>query len=196
MKKRNSSTPLARSVALALLSAMSIVLGKLLAVNIGEVIRISFENLPILFAALALGPIAGAVVALVADLVGCLLVGYAINPMVTLGAVTIGAVSGAVMKLLPSRLPEWARVSVSVAAAHVLGSVVIKSVGLSVFYSMPLGVLMLWRLLNYLLVGGAESLLLTFLLKNRGVRVAISSLVGEKGRAVSTEEDEENSDEL
>ena len=196
MKKRSKST-LTRSVASALLSAMSIVLGKLLAVNLGEVIRISFENLPILFAALALGPIAGAVVALVADLVGCLLVGYAINPLVTLGAVTIGAISGLSMRLLPRRLPEWARISISVAAAHVLGSVVIKSVGLSVFYSMPLGVLMLWRLLNYLLVGAAESALLTFLMKNRGVRMAISSIRGEGAvRHSDGDDDEENFDEL
>ena len=163
MKKRSKAT-LARSVAMALLSAMSIVLGKLLAVNIGEVIRISFENLPVLLAAIALGPIAGAVVGLLADVVGCLIVGYVINPLVTLGAVAIGGAAGLAMRFLPERLPEWARVSISVAAAHAIGSVVIKTVGLSGFFGMPLGVLMLWRLLNYLLVGAAESALLVILM--------------------------------
>ena len=194
MKKRSKAT-LARSVAMALLSAMSIVLGKLLAVNIGEVIRISFENLPVLLAAIALGPIAGAVVGLLADVVGCLIVGYVINPLVTLGAVAIGGAAGLAMRFLPERLPEWARVSISVAAAHAIGSVVIKTVGLSGFFGMPLGVLMLWRLLNYLLVGAAESALLVILIKNRGVRMAIASIKGEKGHARHTEE-EENSDEL
>ena len=194
MQKRSKAT-LARSVAMALLSAMSIVLGKLLAINLGEVLRLSFENLPILFAAIALGPIAGAAVGLLADVVGCLIVGYVINPLVTLGAVAIGGAAGLAMRFLPERLPEWARVSISVAAAHAIGSVVIKTVGLSGFFGMPLGVLMLWRLLNYLLVGAAESALLVILIKNRGVRMAIASIKGEKSRARHTEE-EENSDEL
>ena len=79
MRKNKGLWPLTLTVMLTMLSAMSIVLGKLLAVNLGEVLRLSFENLPIIFAGLAFGPLAGAAVGLVADTVGCLLVGYAIN---------------------------------------------------------------------------------------------------------------------
>ena len=77
----------------AILAAFSIILGKYLAINVGENFRFSMENLPILLAGLYLGPLAGAIVGAVADLVGCLLVGYAINPIITLGAVSIGFIS-------------------------------------------------------------------------------------------------------
>ena len=56
----------------ALLVAMSIVLGKMLAFNIGNSIRISFENLPLLMAGIFFGPFVGGAVAACADIVGCI----------------------------------------------------------------------------------------------------------------------------
>jgi len=152
----------------ALLCAMSIVLGKYLAIRGGEVLRFSFENLPILLAGMAFGPIVGAAVGVVADLVGCLLVGYAINPIVTVGAALIGLSSGVCYHWL-KKLPIGARVVLSVGLAHLLGSVLVKTVGLAAFYDMPLGILMLWRLLNYAIVGALEALLLIAILKNRAL---------------------------
>lgn len=152
----------------ALLCAMSIVLGKYLAIRGGEVLRFSFENLPILLSGMMFGPIVGVAVGVVADLVGCLLVGYAINPIVTLGAAMIGISSGLLYRLT-AKLPLGARVSIATATAHMLGSVLVKTLGLAAFYSMPLGVLMLWRLLNYVIVGVLEALLLTAVLKNRAL---------------------------
>ncbi len=152
----------------AFLAALSIVCGKYLAINAGPVMRFSFENLPILFAGVALGPVWGALVGTVADLLGCVLVGYAINPVVTLGAVTIGLGGGLVYRIL-SRAPYTVRLIVAVATAHLLGSVLIKTWGLSAFYDLPFYVLLLWRLLNYAIVGGVEFALLYFLLKNKAV---------------------------
>lgn len=153
----------------ALLCAMSIVLGKYLAIRGGEVLRFSFENLPILLSGMMFGPIVGAVVGVIADLLGCLLVGYAINPIVTLGAALIGLCSGAFYALL-GKFPLGARVTLSVTAAHLLGSVLLKTLGLAAFYAMPLGVLLLWRLFNYAIVGTLEILLCYAVLKNRAVQ--------------------------
>ena len=177
MRKNKGLWPLTLTVMLTMLSAMSIVLGKLLAVNLGEVLRLSFENLPIIFAGLAFGPLAGAAVGLVADTVGCLLVGYAINPLVTCGAVFIGFASGAVSYMLKKKCARDAiRIGTSVAVAHVGGSVILKTVGLAMYYAMPLHTLMLWRALNYLLVGVAEGVALYFIMQNSGVKRAISSV--------------------
>ncbi len=177
MQEKRKFVPLKPAVLMALLSAMSIVLGKLLAVNLGDVIRISFENLPILFAGIAFGPLAGAVVGAVADIVGCLIVGYAINPFITLGAAVIGATAGFVHKLmLKTAVPEWARLVPSVAAAHINGSVLMKTIGLSVFYGTPFLTLIAWRTLNYLIVGALEGIILFILLRNRGIKRAISSM--------------------
>ena len=90
MQKRiGGKMPLRVSVLMAMLSAISIICGKYLAFGVGNVLRFSFENLPIIFASVALGPIPGMLVGIVADLVGCLMVGYTINPLVTLGAAAI-----------------------------------------------------------------------------------------------------------
>ena len=153
----------------AVLVAMSIVCGKYLAFGFGNVLRFSFENLPILMAGMLFGPVAGVAVGVVADLIGCLLVGYAINPILTVGAAFIGLAGGLIYRLC-ARLPYSLRLGLAVMTAHLLGSVVIKTVGLAAFYDMPLWILMLWRLLNYLIVGAAEYVLLYFILKNKGIR--------------------------
>ena len=157
----------------ALLSAMSLILGKFLQIPtpFAEIIRISFENLPILLAGITMGPLAGATVGAAADLIGCLLYGYPINPVVTLGAMTVGLVSGLVAHYVVRR-PLLFRVISATVAAHLLGSVLIKTVGLAAWYlanySIGLTQLMLWRLLNYALIGAAEASLLYLLLRHRG----------------------------
>ena len=159
-----------RAVALAsFLAALSIVCGKYLAIPVGTVMRFSFENLPILLCGMALGPAMGALTGIVADLVGCLLVGYAINPMVTLGALAIGLLGGLLYRLFPN-LPRFVRILLCVMLSHLVGSVLIKTWGLAVFYDMPFYVLLLWRLLNYVIVGSAETLVLYYLLKNKTLR--------------------------
>ncbi len=149
----------------ALFIAMSIVLGKLLAFNIGDSIRVSFENLPVLMAGIFFGPFVGAAVGAGADIIGCLIVGYSINPVITLGAASIGFVSGLVSmlvfkdKLLPST-------ACSVLTAHAVGSMAIKSIGLYVYYHTPIQVLML-RIPLYIGIGILETYIIYLLLKNK-----------------------------
>lgn len=181
---KNRVIPLKIVAALALLSALSIIAGKYLAIPGGEVLRFSFENLPIIFAGMAFGPVGGALVGAVADLVGCVLVGYAINPVVTAGAVSIGVLSGAVSLVFKKlSLPLSLRCVASVTLAHAVGSVVIKTIGLAVFYSMPIYVLMLWRLLNYLIVGSVEGVIIYILFKNKLVSGQLASLGRKKSVA-------------
>ena len=178
LQNKNTPRPLFVMVACALLIALSIVCGKFLQFPVGEMLRFSMENLPILLAGMAFGPLTGALVGVVADLIGCLAVGYVINPIITLGAAVIGSVGGTVY-LAGRRLPFAVRVVLAVAAAHLLGSVVIKTVGLAAFYDMPLALLMLWRLFNYVIVGAAEALLLLALMKNKVFNALLSA--GNKG---------------
>ena len=149
--------------------AISIVCGKYLAIRGGDVLRFSFENMPIILAGIAFGPVAGAAVGIVADLIGCFLVGYAINPIITVAGGLIGAIGG-LMYHLCRKLPLWACTAITVTACHITGSVLVKTVGLAAFYSMPLWELMLWRLLNYVIIGIAEGFLIYVLLKNKAFR--------------------------
>jgi ECF transporter S component (folate family) len=158
-------------VLLSLLAALSILCGKYLAFPGGgdSMIRFSFENLPILLAAMHVGPIAGMTVGILADLLGCLMVGYAINPIITLGAAAIGLLGGLIPRLLPKVWPRLLRIALTVSAAHLIGSVVIKTFGLAQYYAMPFIVLMLWRLLNYAIISILECALLYLLGKNAAI---------------------------
>ena len=131
--------------AAALLAALSIVLGKYLAINVTDSIRLSFENLTILMAGIFFGPVIGGVVGTAADLLGCMLVGYAINPVITLGAALVGVLAGLVV--LPfkrgGRTLSPVAVYLAVYTAHILGSMVVKSLGLWLYYATPLPVLLL-----------------------------------------------------
>ncbi len=161
--------------ALAMLSAISIVAGKYLAISAGEFMRFSLENLPLLFAGIAFGPVAGAVVGIVADLTGCLLVGYTINPVLTVGAALVGLCSGALWRLFKT-LPLSVRAPLSVGVAHLVGSVIVKSAGLAWFYTLPFEVTLMWRLLNYVIVGAAEGVIIYALMKSRAVLSSVSSI--------------------
>ena len=158
----------------ALLSAMSLILGKFLQIPtpFSELVRISFENLPVILAGIVLGPLAGAMTGAVADLVGCLAYGYSINPLITLGAAAVGLVSGSASLLL-RKSPLLLRISVSALLAHLVGSVLIKTAGLAEWYlySYEIGYaeLVLWRLLNYAIIAVLEITLLYILLRHRGV---------------------------
>jgi uncharacterized BrkB/YihY/UPF0761 family membrane protein len=68
----------------------------------------------------------------------------------------------------------------TVLISHVFGSVLIKTVGLSAFYSFPLWELMLWRLLNYVIVAALEVMLIYILLKNKSVRKQLMIELGGK----------------
>ncbi len=153
--------------AAALLSALSIVLGKYVAIST-PFFRFSLENLPILMAGLYFGPVIGGAVGLVADLIGCVLVGYEINPIITLGGTLVGVIAGAVALVAtrrgrPLRMPA---VIVAVSLAHIVGSMVIKSIGMAIYYGTPMETLV-WRVPLYVVIGAMEGTILILLSRNK-----------------------------
>ena len=167
----------------AVLAAMSLVLGKFLQIPnpFQDVIRLSFENLPILFAGITMGPLVGAMVGAVADLIGCALYGYAINPLITLGGAAVGFLSGTVAHYVVKK-HLLLKIIVSSAVAHLVGSVVIKSLGLAAWYlgsfGMGLTELMLWRLLTYSIIAACEITLLYVLLRHKALKKQIERMTG------------------
>ena len=168
-----------------ILAAMSLILGKFLQIPnpFQEFIRISFENLPIMLAGFCLGPIAAATVGAVADLIGCLLYGYTINPIITLGAASVGLIAGFISRYIIKKHTVL-KVIVCEIAAHTVGSVLIKSAGLAAWYlakyDMGFWEFAAWRLLNYAIVAVAESVILILLLKNRGFQKQIEEMSGRR----------------
>ncbi len=171
--KRSRRTP-ALLCLCALLAALSILLGKYLALNVTQFIRISLENFPILLAGLFLGPAWGIAVGVAADLAGCVLVGYSVNPLITLGAAAVGLVSG--LFGLFGRKKSVPCLLGAVVVSHLLGSVLVKTLGLTLFFSLPFFVTLGWRLLTYVPVAAAELALLFLLSKSRAFQRELEKL--------------------
>ena len=144
---------------LALLVAMSIVFSRVLSISTGFV-RFNLGSLPVLLAAVVFGPGAGFAVGAVADIIGGVLAGYAINPLITLGAGAIGLVAGSLSTNL--------RLAASVLLGHFVGSMVITSLALRLFYGYPWATLAV-RIPNALILSAVNVVLLRILLENRSL---------------------------
>ena len=155
---------------LALLIAMSIVFSRVLSISTGFV-RFNLGSLPVLLAGIVFGPGAGFAVGALADMIGGILAGYAINPLITLGAASIGLVSGWLWQTLHAlRLGQ--RLLLSVVAAHVVGSILINSLALHIFYGYAWSVLAA-RVPNALILTAVNTVLLRLLMENKAVMAAV-----------------------
>ena len=106
-----------------------------------------------------------------ADIIGGILAGYAINPLITLGAASIGLVGGWLWQTLHTlRLGQ--RLLLSVVAAHVVGSIIINSLALHIFYGYAWSVLAA-RVPNALILAAVNTVLLRLLMENKAVMAAV-----------------------
>ncbi len=95
--KRNSKSIFSTQnlVMMAALIAVQIVLARYLSIQVNEGLRISFETIPLALAGMWLGPVGGAVVALVSDLLGTIIYGYGVwFPPIALGPMFFAAFCG------------------------------------------------------------------------------------------------------
>ena len=129
------------------------------------------------------GPAVGTVTGVAADIIGCALYGYSINPIVTLGAACVGLLSGVVSHYVVKR-PLWLKTAISVLLSHAVGSVIVKSLGLAAWYltkyNIGLSEFILWRLLNYTIIGAAEFALIFALLRNRSFSSQLERMMRKK----------------
>ena len=149
---------------LALLTAMSIIFARVFTVSTGF-LRFNLGALPTHLAAVWFGPAGGFVVGALADMIGGTLSGYSINPLITLGAGAIGLVAGLAWQKLPG-LRTGLRLQISVLLGHFVGSMVITSLALRIFYGYPWATLAV-RIPNALILAAVNTVLLRILLENR-----------------------------
>lgn len=94
-RNQNSIFSTRRLVLMAVLIAIQIVLARYLSLQISPTLRISFETIPLALAGMWLGPIGGAIVALVSDILGTIISGYGVwFPPIALGPVFFAAMCG------------------------------------------------------------------------------------------------------
>ena len=158
----------------AMLTALSIVIGifckNLLNFGFG-LFRITFENFPIILSGIMFGPIVGSCVGIVADVLSYILSTQtlAISPLVTLGAASVGCVSGLVSHYFIKQ-DGAKRIIFSATAAHLVGSVIIKSIGLYFYY----GFLVAWRIPLYALIATLEITIICLMNKNKNFHALIN----------------------
>ena len=157
-------------VRLALFAALSAVLKPLQIGN--DFLRFSFENTPILLCGYLFGPVCGAITGAVGDLLGCLICGYAINPIITLGAGLFGCMAGLFGERGIAKKP---RLWLSIASAYFVGSLIVKSFGLWLYFATPLPALAL-RIPTLLVVGSLEFVILTLILKNKALHALLERI--------------------
>ena len=133
MNPNNPSHSLRTLTFCALLVAMSIVFSRVLSISTGF-LRFNLSSLPVVLAAVLFGPGAGFVVGALADAIGGVLAGYAINPLITLGAGAVGFFAGWGWRRLPART-EGLRLAGGILLGHMVGSMVLNSLALYLFTS-------------------------------------------------------------
>ena len=154
----------------AMLTAMSVVIGIFCKtfLNFGNgLLRVTFENLPIIMSGIFFGPIAGGIVGAATDLISYLLSSqvYPPNLIVTLGATMVGAVSGVISRYVIKK-SGYLQIIISGAAAHIIGSMIIKPIGLFQFYSWAV----LVRVPMYVVIAPIEIMLICLIYRNRNFR--------------------------
>ena len=164
----------------AMLTALSIVIGIFCKnfLNFGMgLFRITFENFPIILSGIMFGPWVGAFVGIASDVLSYVLStqSLAITPVVTLGAALVGAVSGVVSHYVVKK-DGMPRIIISVLTAHLAGSVIVKSIGLFVYYDW----LVLWRIPLYAVIASLEALLICLMYKNKTFNTLINKGEGNR----------------
>jgi len=96
MKRTQTGIFATRNLAMmAALTAMQIILARFLSIQATDMLRISFESIPIILAGLWLGPVSGALVALISDFLGMMLFGNgAYFPPIVLGPLMVAVLCG------------------------------------------------------------------------------------------------------
>ena len=154
----------------AMLTAMSVVIGIMCKNHLNfakGLFRITFENLPIIMAGILFGPVVGGLVGIATDIISYFFSSqvYPPNLIVTFGAMSVGVVSGLISKYIyPKKGTK--QIILSGVFAHVVGSMIIKSIGLYQFYQMAV----LVRIPLYLIIATLEILLLCVLFSRRSFR--------------------------
>ena len=154
----------------AMLTAISVVIGifcKTLLNFDGGLFRITFENLPIIMSGIMFGPIVGGLVGAATDIISYLLSPqiYAINIVVTIGATAVGVVSGFFARYIFKKR-GYVRLICPSILAHIVGSMIIKPIGLYQFY----GSAVLWRIPLYFVIAPLEILVLCLMYRHNSMK--------------------------
>ena len=118
----------------ALLTALSVVLSRLMSLIPNELTRFSIEAVPLFIAGLLFGPIPGAMAGFAADFIGCLFSPYGYNPIFCVPPILYGLCAGLFRPMLARRGLTLPRIALAFLPAITLGSILWQSFALAKIY--------------------------------------------------------------
>lgn len=158
-------------VALALLVATNIILARFLSFYIpifgANAVRAGLGHVPIILSGILFGPVAGAMVGVVGDVLGTLLFSpFPYFPGFTLSAALIGLIAGLLTKLLEKQqLMSFAQMLGLVYAAEIPASVLMNTKFVSMISGVPYTYLLLPRIASTAILAIGYSIVLFLLYK-------------------------------
>ena len=135
---------------MALLIAMHLVLTRVLVIDLGAY-RISVGSVTTILAGLWLGPVAGGVCGFCADIIGCFMKGYAVNPFITVAAILWGVLPALAKPFFANRKKtvKTVGICVSIVVTAVLSSLVLTTAGLVIMLGYNFYAIMPGRLVQF-----------------------------------------------
>src|SRR5699024_1914559 len=123
--------------------ALSIVLGRLTSIRVPiggiEGVRIGFGGLPVIFSGIVLGPLAGAIVGGIGDLIG-----FWINPMglymphFSITAALTGLIPGLLLRSLKKSQYTFLQLVLAISIGQIITSILLVPYFLQKFFSVPM----------------------------------------------------------
>lgn len=137
-------------VYMALLVAMHLVLTRVFVIELGAY-RISIGSVTTIMAGLWLGPVAGGVCGFSADIIGCFMKGYAVNPFITVAAILWGVIPALARPLFANRTRKGktAGICISVVITAVFSSLILTTAGLVLIMGYNFYAIMPGRLVQF-----------------------------------------------
>lgn len=134
MPKRSAISTTRTLTTCAFLTALTVVLSRLVVPMPNEVTRFSIEAVPVFLAGMLFGPVAGGLVGFASDFIGCVfLSAYPYNPIFCLPPILYGLCAGFFRPLLLKKT-SILRIALAYLPAIILGSILYQSVALALVY--------------------------------------------------------------
>ena len=121
---------------MGLLIALQIVASKYLSIKISDSLRLSIADSFLILAGIWLGPVSGLLVGILADILGCVISGMGILPLMTVPPAAVGLLAGLMAPVFRKSKKIWVYGGI-IACISMLTSVLYRSWAFSHYYGAP-----------------------------------------------------------
>ena len=138
-------------VCLGVLVAMQLILSRMLAINVGGFARVTLGSVATIMSGVWFGPAAGALTGFTADILGCLIQGYSVNPFITVSAMLWGVITSLFVYAGSgsSKKRQILWTCLGVVSSCVICTLFLTTTGLVVMYGYSLAAILPTRLIQF-----------------------------------------------